>query len=103
MIAQNPISLALGFGLILVGLIYPFVVLWQLNRQLSGRELPVTRELAATIALTALLPLTAVLAGFWVIVPRAQDSASYTALLIGSAVALVVVLIWNWRISRLVG
>ena len=27
---------ALGLALILIGLIYPFVVLWRLNRQLSG-------------------------------------------------------------------
>jgi uncharacterized membrane protein len=78
MSTTNPILLAAAIFLILVGLTYPFFVLWRLNRQLSGSEAPANRQLAVTLALTALVPITAVLAGFWLVVPAARASLLFT-------------------------
>ena len=96
----SPLMVALGLALILIGLIYPFVVLWRLNRQLSGSEAVVNRQLAITLALAALVPLTTVLAGFWLIVPAARNSVAFTAVLFGSGIALVITLLLAARINR---
>ena len=99
---SNPTTLALiaGLSLILIGLVYPFVVLWRLNRQLGGEEVTANRQLAVTLALAALVPLTAVLAGFWILVPAARSSLTFTAILFGSGIALVVTLLAGWYIHR---
>ena len=100
MSATSPVLLIAAIFLILVGLTYPFFVLWRLNRRLSGSEAPANRQLAVTLALTALVPITAVLAGFWLIVPAARASTLFTAFLFGSGIALVVTLLIASRISR---
>jgi hypothetical protein len=100
MSSSNPILLVAAIFLILVGLTYPFFVLWRLNRQLSGSEAPANRQLAATLALTALVPITAVLAGFWLIVPAARASTLFTALLFGSGIALIITLLAAYRVNR---
>jgi hypothetical protein len=100
MSATHPVLLAAAIFLILVGLTYPFFVLWRLNRQLSGNEVPANRQLAVTLALTALIPITAVLAGFWLIVPAARVSTLFTAILFGSGIALVVTLLIGARVNR---
>jgi hypothetical protein len=100
MSTTNPVLLVTAIFLILVGLTYPFFVLWRLNRQLSGREAPANRQLAVTLALTALVPITAVLAGFWLIVPAARNSLAFTAILFGSGIALVATLLLASRINR---
>ncbi len=96
----TPLALITGLSLILIGLVYPFVVLWRLNRQLSGEEVTANRQLAVTLALAALVPLTAVLAGFWILVPAARSSLTFTAILFGSGIALVVTLLAGWWIHR---
>jgi hypothetical protein len=98
--ASNPVLLVAAIFLILVGLTYPFFVLWRLNRQLSGSEAPANRQLAVTLALTALVPITAVLAGFWLVVPAARASTLFTAILFGSGIALVLTLLLASRINR---
>jgi hypothetical protein len=100
MMTSSPATLILGLGLIVIGLVYPFVVLWRLNRQLGGAEAPANRQLAVTLALTALVPLTAVLAGFWLLVPAARSSLLFTGALFGSGIGLVAVLLLGWWISR---
>ena len=100
MSTTNPILLVAAIFLILVGLTYPFFVLWRLNRQLSGSEAPANRQLAVTLALTALVPITAVLAGFWLIVPAARNSVAFTAVLFGSGIALVITLLAAYRVNR---
>jgi hypothetical protein len=100
MSVTHPILLVAAIFLILVGLTYPFFVLWRLNRQLSGSEAPANRQLAVTLALTALVPLTAVLAGFWLVVPAARNSTAFTAILFGSGIALVITLLAASRINR---
>jgi archaellum biogenesis protein FlaJ (TadC family) len=100
MSTTNPILLVAAIFLILVGLTYPFFVLWRLNRQLSGSEAPANRQIAVSLALTALVPITAVLAGFWLVVPAARDSTAFTAALFGSGIALVVTLLLASRINR---
>lgn len=100
MSTTHPILLAAAIFLILVGLTYPFFVLWRLNRQLSGSEAPASRQLAVTLALTALVPITAVLAGFWLVVPAARASAIFGALLFGSGAALVIALLIGFRVNR---
>ena len=100
MSTTNPILLVAAIFLILVGLTYPFFVLWRLNRQLSGSEAPANRQLAVTLALTALVPITAVLAGFWLIVPAARNSVAFTAVLFGFGIALVITLLAAYRVNR---
>jgi hypothetical protein len=100
MSTTNPILLVAAIFLILVGLTYPFFVLWRLNRQLSGSEAPANRQLAVTLALTALVPITAVLAGFWLIVPAARASLLFTSALFGSGIVLVITLLIASRINR---
>lgn len=100
MSATSPVLLVAAVFLILVGLTYPFFVLWRLNRQLSGSEAPANRQLAVTLALTALVPITAVLAGFWLVVPAARASTLFTAFLFGSGIALVVTLLLAARINH---
>lgn len=97
---DNPLTTVFGLALILLGLTYPFVILWRLNRQLSGKEAPANRQLAITIAMTALVPLTAVLAGFWLLAPAARQSLLCTGVLFGSAMALVVVALIGYRVNR---
>ncbi len=100
MSASHPVLLVAAIFLILVGLTYPFFVLWRLNRQLSGSEAPASRQLAVTLALTALIPITAVLAGFWLVVPAARNSPAFSAALFGSGVALVITLLVGARVNR---
>jgi hypothetical protein len=100
MSVTHPVLLIAAIFLILVGLTYPFFVLWRLNRQLSGSEAPASRQLAVTIALTALVPITAVLAGFWLVVPAARASILFTAILFGAGIALVVTLLIASRINH---
>ena len=100
MSTPTPLALFAGLSLILIGLVYPFVVLWRLNRQLGGEEVTANRQLAVTLALAALVPLTAVLAGFWILVPAARSSLAFTAILFGSGFALVVTLLAGWWINR---
>jgi hypothetical protein len=100
MSVTHPILLIAAIFLILVGLTYPFFVLWRLNRQLSGSEAPANRQLAVTIALTALVPITAVLAGFWLVVPAARASTLFTAILFGAGIALVATLLLASRINH---
>jgi hypothetical protein len=100
MSTANPILLVAAIFLILIGLTYPFFVLWRLNRQLSGSEVPASRQLAVTLALTALVPITAVLAGFWLVVPAARASVTFGALLFGSGIALVIALLIGFRVNR---
>jgi hypothetical protein len=100
MSTASPFLVAVGLGLIVVGLVYPFVVLWRLNRQLSGSEAVLNRQLAVTLGLAALVPLTAVLAGFWLLVPAARASLVFTGALFGSGVALVATLLAGWWINR---
>lgn len=100
MSVTHPLLLVAAIFLILVGLTYPFFVLWRLNRQLSGSEAPANRQLAVTLALTALVPITAVLAGFWLVVPAARASILFTAILFGAGIALVVTLLVGARVSR---
>lgn len=99
MSTANPILLVAAIFLILIGLTYPFFVLWRLNRQLSGSEVPASRQLAVTLALTALVPITAVLAGFWLVVPAARASVTFGALLFGSGIALVIALLIGFRVN----
>jgi hypothetical protein len=96
----TPLALIAGLTLILIGLVYPFIVLWRLNRQLGGEEVTANRQLAVTLALAALVPLTAVLAGFWILVPAARSSLTFTAILFGSGIALVATLLAGWWINR---
>lgn len=98
--ASSPVLLVAAIFLILVGLTYPFFVLWRLNRQLSGSEAPANRQLAVTLALTALVPITAVLAGFWLVVPAARASTLFTTVLFGSGIALVATLLLAARTNR---
>lgn len=100
MSVTHPLLLVAAIFLILVGLTYPFFVLWRLNRQLSGSEAPANRQLAVSLALTALVPLTTVLAGFWLVVPAARTSTAFTAALFGSGIALVVTLLAASRVNR---
>lgn len=100
MSATHPVLLVAAIFLILVGLTYPFFVLWRLNRQLSGSEAPANRQIAVSLALTALVPITAVLAGFWLVVPAARASTLFTAFLFGSGIALVITLLAGSRINR---
>lgn len=100
MSATSPVLLVGAVFLILVGLTYPFFVLWRLNRQLSGSEAPANRQLAVTLALTALVPITAVLAGFWLVVPAARTSTLFTTVLFGSGIALVATLLVASRINH---
>lgn len=100
MSATSPVLLVAAIFLILVGLTYPFFVLWRLNRQLSGSEAPANRQLAVTLALTALVPITAVLAGFWLVVPAARSSTLFAAALFGAGAALVITLLVGYRINR---
>lgn len=100
MSATHPLLLIAAIFLILIGLTYPFFILWRLNRQLSGSEAPASRQLAVTLALTALVPLTAVLAGFWLVVPAARASMLFTAFLFGAGIALVIVLLIGARVNK---
>ncbi len=100
MSVTQPVLLVAAIFLILVGLTYPFFVLWRLNRQLSGKEAPANRQIAVSLALTALVPLTAVLAGFWLIVPAARASTAFTAALFGSGIALVVTLLVGAKVNH---
>lgn len=90
----------IGLALVIFGLTYPFVVLWRLNRQLSGQEAIVTRQLALTLVLAGLVPLMAVLAGFWLMTPRARDSLVYMGALLATGVLLIAALLAGWYISR---
>jgi len=100
MSVTQPVLLVAAIFLILVGLTYPFFVLWRLNRQVSGKEAPANRQIAVSLALTALVPLTAVLAGFWLIVPAARASTAFTAALFGSGIALVVTLLVGAKVNH---
>jgi len=93
----SPLLVILAILLILVGLTYPFFVLWRLNKQLSGQEAPVNHQLIVTIVLAALVPLTCVLAGFWLVAPQARGSLVYTGALLASVLMLLVAVVVGRR------
>jgi hypothetical protein len=89
-----------GFALIIFGLSYPLLTLWQLNRQMNRSGLPDRPQLIFVLTLSAVWPLTAVLAGFWLINERARESPFYNGALGASIVLLLITLIAGWWISR---
>jgi K+-transporting ATPase c subunit len=97
---MDTVRLIFGFALILFGLSYPLLVLWQLNRQMSRGDLPPRPQLVITLVLSALWPLTAVLAGFWLLSEQAQSSLVYNGALAACIVMLLITLIANWRLNR---
>ena len=96
----SPIMVILGIVLIIGGLLYPFLVLWQLNRRLSGKDAEIDRSLIVTLVLAGLAPLMAALAGLWLIFPQARGSLVFTGAMLASAVLLVATLIAGWYINR---
>ncbi len=90
------------FGLVLIvfGLAYPFIVLWRLNRQLSGAEPVVNRQLVITMVLAGLVPLMAVLTGFWLMTPRARSSLFFMGALLATGILLIATLMAGWYINR---
>lgn len=97
---MDTLRLIFGFALILFGLSYPLLTLWQLNRQMSRGGLPPRPQLVITLVLSALWPLTAVLAGFWLLNEQAQQSLVYNGALAACIIMLLITLIANWRLNR---
>lgn len=97
---MDTLRIAFGFALILFGLSYPLLVLWQLNRQMTREGLPPRRQLTVVLVLSALWPLTTVLAGFWLLNERAKQSLVYLGALVASAIMLLITLLISWRINR---
>jgi hypothetical protein len=89
-----------GFALIIFGLSYPLLTLWQLNRQMNSGGLPARPQLIFVLTLSAVWPLTAVLAGFWLINAHARGSLAYNGALGASIVLLLITLIAGWWINR---
>ena len=94
-------SAALATGLLLIGLglVWPLLALVRINRQLSENT-PSRGSVIAMLALNGLLPLTAVLAGFYLLSPRARESLFFLGVLVASALLLVVALVAHWTVSR---
>lgn len=89
-----------GFALIIFGLSFPLLTLWQLNRQMNSSGLPARPQLIFVLTLSAVWPLTAVLAGFWLINERARGSLVYNGALGAAIILLLITLIAGWRIGR---
>ncbi|MEZ4768011.1 MAG: hypothetical protein R2844_06230 [Caldilineales bacterium] len=100
MSGSNTLFLVIGLVLIVFGLAYPFIVLWRLNRQLSGKEAVVNSQLVITLLLAGLVPLMAVLTGFWLMTPRARVSLVYMGALLATGILLVATLMAGWYINR---
>ncbi|MCB0200631.1 MAG: hypothetical protein KDI03_11245 [Anaerolineae bacterium] len=100
MSAGNGLLIVIGLTLIVFGLAYPFIVLWRLNRQLSGKEAVVNSQLVITLVLAGLVPLMAVLTGFWLMTPRARASLFYLGALLATGVLLICTLLAGWYINR---
>ncbi len=97
---MDTFRLVFGFALILFGLSYPLLTLWQLNRQMNREGLPPRPQLVVTLVLSALWPLTAVLAGFWLLNEQARQSLVYNGALAACIVMLIVTLIFSLRLNR---
>lgn len=95
----GPIILAVGLLLIGFGLLWPLLALVRINRQLSENKLS-RGPVITMVALNGLLPLTAVLAGFYLLAPRARESLFFLGVLVASALLLVVALVAQWMVSR---
>ena len=89
MSGSNVVLVVIGLVLVVFGLAYPFIVLWRLNRQLSGKEAVVNRQLVITLVLAGLVPLMAVLTGFWLMTPIARASLVYMGALMATGLLLV--------------
>ncbi len=89
-----------GLALIIFGLSYPLLTLWQLNRQMNRSGLPDPPQLLHALTLSAVWPLTAVLAGFWLINERARGSLAYNGALLAAIILLVITLVAGWWINR---
>ena len=100
MSGSNALLVVTGLILIVFGLAYPFIVLWRLNRQLSGKEAAVNRQLIITLVLAGLVPMMAVLIGFWLMTPRARTSLVYMGALLATGIMLVITLLAGWYINR---
>lgn len=100
MSGSNALLVVIGLILIVFGLAYPFIVLWRLNRQLSGKEAAVNRQLIITLVLAGLVPMMAVLTGFWLMTPRARTSLVYMGALLATGIMLVITLLAGWYINR---
>ena len=100
MSGSNGVMIAIGLVLIVIGLAYPFIVLWRLNRQLSGDEVVVNSQLVITLVLAGLVPLMAVLTGFWLMTPRARTSLVYMGALLATGILLIATLMAGWYINR---
>ena len=95
----GPLALIAGILLLGFGLIYPMASLLQLSRQLNKGPLQRNR-IVITLVLNAVLPLTSILAGFWLLSPRVQESLVFAGALGASALLLVITLVARWRIKR---
>ena len=100
MSGNNIALVIIDLVLIIFGLAYPFIVLWRLNRQLSGKEAVVNRQLVITLVLAGLVPLMAVLTGFWLMTPIARTSLVYMGALMATGLLLVGTLMAGWYINR---
>ena len=100
MSGSNVVLVVIGLVLVVFGLAYPFIVLWRLNRQLSGKEAVVNRQLVITLVLAGLVPLMAVLTGFWLMTPIARTSLVYMGALMATGLLLVGTLMAGWYINR---
>lgn len=100
MSGSNALLVVFGLILIVFGLAYPFIVLWRLNRQLSGKEAAVSKQLIITLVLAGLVPMMAVLTGFWLMTPRARTSLVYMGALLATGILLVGALLAGWYINR---
>jgi hypothetical protein len=97
--ASGPVFLAAGLLLIGLGLVWPMLALIRINRRLSENGLS-GGPLIVMLALNGLLPLTAVLAGFYLLAPRARESLFFLGVLLTSALLLLVALVLQWTIRR---
>lgn len=96
----SAVLVIIGLALIVFGLAYPFIVLWRLNRQLSGKEAVVSSQLVITLILAGLVPMMAVLTGFWLMTPRARASLFYMGALLATGILLIGTLMAGWYINR---
>lgn len=100
MSGANLALFVIGLALVIFGLVYPFIVLWRLNRQLSGQEAIVSRQLVLTLVLAGLVPLMTVLAGFWLMTPRARSSLVFLGALLAAGFLLIATLLAGWYFNR---
>lgn len=97
--AGGSVALAAGLLLIGFGLAWPMLTLIRVNRRLSKNGLS-GGPLMVMLVLNGLLPLTAVLAGFYLLSPRARESLLFLGLLLASTLLLVASLLVQWTMSR---